>query len=232
MNVSPKQRLFYTTIANEFDDLMNIYDVQRRVEVVFDELLPESITGQHILDVGCGTGWFSRRATERGAKVTSLDIGVSLLQQTLHKADVLPTVGDALHLPFADRTFDVVVSSEVIEHTADPQQAIAEMARVLRTNGVLVVTCPNKTWQWIVDLSNKLGLRPFQGHEYFPSTTELANYVRSADLQLQQQIGLHAWPFQIRWLWPLSRWVDQQFGAGLLGKWMINQAIRAEKQAL
>src|SRR5262245_37768279 len=167
MTVSREQRLFYTTIAQDFDRLMNTYDIRRRVEVVFDELLPEDIFGKSVLDVGCGTGWFSHRAQERGALVTSLDVGTSLLQETLRKADVRPTVGDALSLPFADESFDIVISSEVIEHTANPGRAVAEMGRVLRSGGTLVITCPNKVWQWSVELANRLGIRPFDGHEYF-----------------------------------------------------------------
>jgi ubiquinone/menaquinone biosynthesis C-methylase UbiE len=230
MSVSREQQLFYTTIADDFDRLMNDYDVCRRVEVVFEELLPEDINGKSVLDVGCGTGWFSRRAHERGALVTSLDVGIALLRQTLNKVQVVPTIGDALYLPFNDESFDIVVSSEVIEHTAGPGCAVIEMGRVLRPNGVLVLTCPNKVWQWSVDLANQLGLRPFHGHERFPSFTELENYVRDADLALVTHVGLHPWPFQIRWLWPFSRQIDKRLGAGRLGKLMINQAIRAEKR--
>jgi len=230
MNMSPEKRIFYTTIADDFDHLMNAYDVRRRVEVVYDELLPENIAGKRVLDIGCGTGWFSQRAYERGANVTSLDVGTALLRQTLRKADVTPTVGDALGLPFGDESFDVVVSSEVIEHTADAGQAVAEMGRVLRPGGVLVLTCPNKSWQWSVELANQLRVRPFDGHEHFPSTTELEAYVQGAGLTLVDHVGLHLWPFQLRWLWPLSRQVDRRFGSGRLGRWMINQAIRAEKR--
>lgn len=229
MTVSREQKLFYTTIADDFDQLMNSYDVRRRVEVVFDELLPDDIAGKRVLDVGCGTGWFSRYAHERGAIVTSLDVGTSLLQQTLQKADVLPTVGDAHSLPFSDKSFDIVLSSEVIEHTANPRRAVAEMARVLRNGGVLVLTCPNKTWQWSVTLANWLGVRPFEGHEYFPSYAELEGYVGAAHLSLVRHIGLHPWPFQLRPLWPLSRQVDKLFGASWWGKLMINQAVRAER---
>jgi ubiquinone/menaquinone biosynthesis C-methylase UbiE len=230
MTVSREQKLFYTTIADDFDRLMNAYDVQRRVEVVFDELLPEDIVGKRVLDVGCGTGWFSRRARERGAIVTSLDVGESLLRQTLQKAEVLPTVGDAHSLPFGDRSFDIVVSSEVIEHTANPGRVVAEMGRVLCDGGVLVLTCPNKTWQWSVKLANWLGVRPFDGHEYFPSHAELEAYIRAAHLSLVQHVGLHPWPFQIRLLWPLSKQIDKLLGAKWWGKLMINQAVRAERR--
>ena len=74
---------FYDTIADRFDELVNAYDLRRRLEIVFDELLgPGDLTGRTVLDVGCGSGWFSREAARRGARVTSLDIALRLLHET------------------------------------------------------------------------------------------------------------------------------------------------------
>ena len=65
---------FYDTIADRFDELVNAYDLRRRLEIVFGELLgADDLTGVSVLDVGCGSGWFSREAQRRGARVTSLD---------------------------------------------------------------------------------------------------------------------------------------------------------------
>jgi len=59
---------FYDTIADRFDELVNAYDLRRRLEIVFDELLgPGDLTGRTVLDVCCGSGWFSREAARRGA---------------------------------------------------------------------------------------------------------------------------------------------------------------------
>ena len=75
MTTTPER--FYDTIAGEFDALMNPYDLGRRLEVVFEDLLGgRTLTGFSVLDVGCGTGSFTLAAIGRGARVTSLDIGV------------------------------------------------------------------------------------------------------------------------------------------------------------
>ena len=72
--------LFYDKFASEFDRKMNMYDTEKRVRVVFNALLsPKELKGKKLLDAGCGTGWFSRRAVELGAFVTSLDVGENLL---------------------------------------------------------------------------------------------------------------------------------------------------------
>jgi 2-polyprenyl-3-methyl-5-hydroxy-6-metoxy-1,4-benzoquinol methylase len=227
--MSTRKVYFYENIAADFDTLLNSYDTQRRVEVLFDELLTMDLHGKKLLDLGCGTGWFSRRARERGAEVVSVDLGPGLLKQVLAKASVLPVAGNALALPFASGTFDVVVSSEMIEHTTDPMQAVREMARVLKPGGPLALTCPNRAWLWLVNLATVLKLRPFQGYENFPRFDELAKMVRATGLTIAQHQGLHAWPFQVTPLHGASRRVDQRFGKSAWGRWMINQAILAWK---
>lgn len=227
--MSTRKIYFYEDIAADFDELMNIYDVTRRVEVMFDEMLTADLRGKLLLDLGCGTGWFSRRARERGADVVSVDLGPSLLKQVLRKAPVRPVAGSALNLPFRDSSFDVVVSSEMIEHTTDPAQAVREMARVLKPGGPLALTCPNRAWLWLVNLATHLKLRPFQGYENFPSFGMLADMVRANGLTIESHRGLHAWPFQITPLQTLSRAVDRRFGRGPWGRWMINQAVLATK---
>ncbi len=228
MKAKSKEKSFYfTRIAEEFDALMDPYDLQRRLEIVFDELLPADLAGRRLLDIGCGTGWFSAQAHHRGARVTSLDLGVPLLQQVRRKAPVHTTVGDALRLPFRDSCFDLVISSEVVEHTFDPPGAVREMARVLRPGGFLVLTCPNRLWLPVVWLASRLRLRPFHGHEDFPTYRQLEASSRTAGLKVERHVGFHPWPFQIKWLREISRQVDHALGETIAGRFMINQALRA-----
>ncbi|HZS52017.1 MAG TPA: class I SAM-dependent methyltransferase [Bryobacterales bacterium] len=224
------KKFFYTSIAGEFDRMMNPYDLERRLEVVFEQLLLGSLAGRLVLDAGCGTGWFAARAQYGGACVVALDLGPPLLEEARRKAPVFAAAGDALELPFRDNTFDIVISSEAIEHTIDPARAIREMARVLRPEGTLVLTCPNRFWQWLVGFANCAGLRRFDGYENFPSFHGLEQYIAAAGLALECHIGFHPWPFQLRPLWGVSRWVDAKLGGGWARRFMINQAVRASKR--
>jgi len=84
---APEKSYFYNTFADQFDSKMNMYDTNKRLHIIFNQLLPESLKGKSVLDAGCGTGWFSKKAEEQGAKVTSLDIGYNLLRIVRNKCD-------------------------------------------------------------------------------------------------------------------------------------------------
>ncbi len=226
------RHLFYATIAQDFDTLMNRYDLERRLTIVFDELLSPDLTGLRTLDLGCGTGWFSRWAAQRGAQVVSLDISRRLVEITYHRAHTQPVVGDATCLPFASACFDLIISSEMIEHLANPTLGIQEIARLLAPGGTLVLTTPNRRWLWLVNLATHLHLRPYAGYENFVGFDELAHVIRSVGLEVESHFGFHPWPFQLTSLQPLLRYLDKHYGRGAWGKWMINQALRAHKPQL
>jgi 2-polyprenyl-3-methyl-5-hydroxy-6-metoxy-1,4-benzoquinol methylase len=221
---------FYDSIAGDFDRLMNPYDLQRRIEVVFDQLLGrESLESLRLLDVGCGTGPFSLTAAQRGAVVTSLDIGTELLARARAKGVATVLAGDAMALPFTDARFDIVLSSECIEHTADPRRAVVEMLRVLRPGGRLVLTCPNRFWHWSVTLANALNLRPYRGFENWPSWRVLESWVEASGGKIERHVGLHMFPFVLTFTHPLLKTLDR-FG-GACGPVFVNQALSCQKSA-
>ncbi len=95
--------------------------------------------GDTMLDVGCGTGYFSRRfARESGLKVTGVDIDPDMLAVAAGKApDVEFAVSDAEKLPFADASFDYVVAVASLCFVAHETRAVREMVRVARRRVVL-----------------------------------------------------------------------------------------------
>jgi len=226
-----ERRLFYETIAREFDGLMDAYDLQRRLEVVFDELLPQDLTGATVLDLGCGTGRFSQRAHERGAQVMSVDISQALARLARGRTQALAVAADASAIPLPSGRFEIIVSSEMLEHLEQPEQGIREIARVLAPGGRVILTTPNRRWLWLVGLATRLKLRPFAGYENFLGFQELRALFEKYGLQVETHRGFHPWPFQLAGLRALSRQIDRQFGGGRWGAWMINQAVRARKPA-
>lgn len=117
--------------------------------VDFDKL--DIQEGMRLLDLGCGAGRHSYEAMRRGADVVSVDLDDVVLKDT---ATMLAAVGeqdggwaaalrgDALLLPFADRAFDRIIVSEVLEHIPNDGAAMREIRRVLAPGGIVAVTVP------------------------------------------------------------------------------------------
>ncbi len=111
--------------------------------------------GDRVIDMGCGAGRHAFEMYRRGADVVAFDqdgdelAGVRELFGGMKEAGEVPEgaeadikEGDALALPFADDEFDRVVASEVLEHIAQDEAAIAELVRVLRPGGTMAITVP------------------------------------------------------------------------------------------
>ena len=107
--------------------------------------------GMTLLDVGCREGTQSRIFAGLGYEVTSIDIERAW--------DLCQVVDCNKPLPFPDDSFDYVWSSEVIEHLIDPFAAAAELRRVLRPGGTMVLTTPNSFPVYFCALA-LLGLTP------------------------------------------------------------------------
>ena len=88
--------------------------------------------GMRVLDVGCGTGWFTRRlARLRDMEVNGVDINAEWLDYARSRDSCARYVqADALALPFADNCFDAVLSIAALCFTADWQKSVAEIVRV------------------------------------------------------------------------------------------------------
>jgi 2-polyprenyl-6-hydroxyphenyl methylase/3-demethylubiquinone-9 3-methyltransferase len=201
----------YDALAERFEVVMNRFDLARRLDLIVERVHDGGGAKPAVLEVGCGLGYLSERIRkERGLAPVSLDIARSLLAIGLERGRVAsPVCGSALALPFDDASFDLVLSTECIEHTPDPRGAVHEMLRVLRPGGRVVLTCPNAAWHWAVRLANALGIRPYDGFENWPGFTELRSWVLEAGGEVLEQIGFHAVPFQLplarRWLPLLDR---------------------------
>lgn len=164
-------------------------------------------SGQRILEVACGRGGYVRELACAGAHVTGCDFSFAALRAAtakLQAVNVPPSTGliqgDAQNLPFADNSFDILVSCETVEHLPDARAAFAEMHRVTRPGGRLFLTTPNyANFMGVYELYAKVrhpGRRddqPFDRRQWF---AQILRGVRRAGWEILRTDGtVHQFPF-------------------------------------
>src|SRR5437867_2179571 len=106
--------------------------------------------GGRLLEIGAGTGGQSKRLSERGYDVKAVDIASSVYKE--HR--VWPVLEyDGRHLPFEDASFDIVFSSNTLEHVAHLREFQVEIHRVLAPGGLAVHVLPTGSWRFWTSLA-------------------------------------------------------------------------------
>jgi SAM-dependent methyltransferase len=98
--------------------------------------------GPEVLNGGAGQGTLTQKLADLGYDVTSTDVSPEAVQLLRTRAPGPTVEADLTSLPFDDASFDGVVLGEVLEHIEDDRRALAEVARVLRQEGVLALSVP------------------------------------------------------------------------------------------
>jgi ubiquinone/menaquinone biosynthesis C-methylase UbiE len=104
-------------------------------------------SGRRVLDAGCGAGYGAEMIAQAGAiEVVGVDVSEVALElaRSTVGAGVTLEQGDVAALDFDDDSFDIVVCFEVIEHVDDRDRVLDELARVLRPDGLLLISSPNR----------------------------------------------------------------------------------------
>jgi ubiquinone/menaquinone biosynthesis C-methylase UbiE len=159
-----------------------------------------NVTGLRILEVACGRGGFVKELAQSGAHVTGCDfslaalrVGQEKLRMPRNGISAALIQGDAQELPFANESFDLVVSCETIEHVPDVRKALREMWRVARPDAKLFLTTPNyANLMGMYDLYARVRHprrrddQPFDRRQWFP---QIRGYVRGAGWSILRSDG-------------------------------------------
>ncbi|MGF1685662.1 malonyl-ACP O-methyltransferase BioC [Photobacterium japonica] len=132
-------------IAKAFGKAAKRYDqaaeFQRIVgQHLLGKLPPLQAANSRVLDVGCGTGYFSKQLAERGFAVCAADLSAPMLEQAAQRCGdrVSYLLADAEHLPLADDQFDVAFSSLALQWCDDLSVPLRELRRVVKPGGRIV----------------------------------------------------------------------------------------------
>lgn len=108
----------------------------------------EFVAGGVVLDIACGEGYGSSLLADCAKRVVGLDIDAITVARAKTRYGAQRGIefveANCIHTPFPDAVFDVVVSFETIEHIAEQEQFVAEMRRVLKPGGLLLISTPNR----------------------------------------------------------------------------------------
>ncbi|MCX5042394.1 class I SAM-dependent methyltransferase [Aldersonia sp. NBC_00410] len=140
---SPAVSWFYDTVAADA--------VLDAVSDVVADICTAVADGGSVLEVGCGGGQFAHRliSLHPGISVTGIDLSAEQIARANKRSTALPLkdrqrlhfqTASALDIPFAENTFDAVVSIASIKHWPDREKGVHEMVRVLKDRGRLLIT--------------------------------------------------------------------------------------------
>ncbi len=108
----------------------------------------ELARGKRVLDAACGQGYGSALLSETATHLVGVDRDPTTIARARQSyagcSNALFMTADCAHLPFAEAEFDLVVSFETLEHVELQDQMLAEFARVLKPDGILVISTPNR----------------------------------------------------------------------------------------
>tara|TARA_Y100001956_G_scaffold79258_1_gene92131 strand:- start:4453 stop:5256 length:804 start_codon:yes stop_codon:yes gene_type:complete len=142
VDINPSLYTDKSAIAEAFGKAASTYDAhaafQRDVGQRLLDNMPLDLSGKKVLDVGCGTGYFSQLLRARGAEVVCFDLSEEMLLAARSRCGVSHMSyhqGDAEQLPFKSNTFDFVFSSLALQWCQDLAIPLAEMRRVTKAHG-------------------------------------------------------------------------------------------------
>ena len=171
-----------------------------------------------VLDLGCGAGTYVRLLRSRECLAFGLDYSFPSLRRAVTSepgSSRSYVQGEAYKLPFANETFDVVVAIGVFQALGDPEKALAEITRVLRPGGRVVLEFLNglEVFAIIKAAGERLRLWPPRVRSYSPFAVR--RWLAERGLHSSDRVGIYLPPRRLSRVlrfverWPLEVWLDR-----------------------
>ena len=191
-------------VATMFDGIAKRYDLMNDVAALgqvgmWRELMVEALEitpGDKVLDLAAGTGTSSTAIAGTGARVVAADFSLGMMAEGRRRGAPVPFVGaDAQHLPLATDSFDAAVISFGLRNVQDPRAGLAEMTRVVRPGGrVVVCEFSTPTWTPLRTVYEKYLLRALPAvASRIATSVDAYEYLAESILEWPDQESLRRW---------------------------------------
>ncbi len=169
-----------------------------------------------VLDIGCGSGHGSNTLAKKFKMVYGVDISEDAIiyaRDNWQMDNIEFKVGSCLDIPFPDNTFDEVSAFEVFEHLHDWKRLLSEVKRVLKPNGLVYISTPNKT------LYSPGTKRPINPHHVFEMTISEFKKALGEFFVIEEFYGQRTPIYNDHFIWKIVNPVLFAF------KWLIPYSI-------
>lgn len=152
------------------------------------------VQNKKVLDIACGTGYGTKVLSKVAKEVYGVDIfseAIEYAVNSYNSQNIYFITGDCEYIPFSSGTFDVVISFETIEHLNNPKKFLKEINRILKKDGLFLVSTPDKTFSQVegpyhvkeftreefLSILNrtKFGIKSVYGQQFFQKTQNKDN---------------------------------------------------------
>ena len=191
-------------VATMFDGIAQRYDLMNDIAAMgqvgmWRDLMVQALEiapGDEVLDLAAGTGTSTTAIARAGARVAAADFSLGMMSEGRRRGAPVPFIGaDAQRLPFAEDSFDAAVISFGLRNVHEPRSALAEMVRVVRPGGrVVVCEFSTPSWRPFRTVYEKYLLRALPAVAGMVTTTADAyEYLAESILEWPDQEALRGW---------------------------------------
>lgn len=194
---------FWDTV-NDYDAVNEqLYTYYRRFtnsyELAYKHLQKNTYT---MIDTQARSGkgslfWYEKGKVKSSVCVDFSDFLISLDDKRLNKTGLHYSIVKVLDfpLPFKDGQFDLVCSYETIEHIYDYSTFFDELVRIMSNDGIMILTCPNRMWEWVHWLSAAININHSEGPHRFLKRCELIQCIKKNRMKILEENSTIILPF-------------------------------------
>ncbi len=202
--------------VTDYDDINeNTYSYYRRFTNSYDLTKPHLQKENIICDIQARSGkgtdfWFEKGYVKKSYLVDFSDFLLSLARERLKNTNYDYETIKVLDysLPFDNHFFDLVLFYETIEHIGRPELLIRELSRVLKKNGIMILTCPNILWEPVHWFSAVFNIHHSEGPHNFLRRKHLLRLFRENNLEILEENTTVLLPFNKKQCIVMNEWLE------------------------